>query len=308
MMSMVETLSAGFANFLNKQQAEMVQSWQALGGVGDVFKAYDESLAYGSSQVRLIEGGDVFERAGIALSLVDGDKLPSQATARHPQWQDLPFKVMGLSAVVHPRNPYVPTVHANIRLFIVQGPEDGQMHWWVGGGVDATPYCTTMEACALWHHQLAAFYQQHGMGAFYQAHKQACDQYFYLPHRREPRGIGGVFFDDFQGASMAQTLTWLQALMQHFTHHYGVWVAAQKAHPYDQIARQYQCFRRSRYVEFNLLHDRGTKFGLAFGGRTEAIMMSMPPEVHWHFAVPNACCEAEHALQAILRPRDWVDG
>jgi coproporphyrinogen III oxidase len=297
-----------FATYLKELQHQAAAALAELGGGGseDVFAAHDEVLPYGLSQVRLVEGGSVFERAGIAISLVDGEKLPQSATVRNPHLKDLPFKVAGLSTVLHPRNPHAPTAHANVRLFVVEDPESGQAHWWFGGGMDVTPYLPQEDRSVLWHQQLAAIYEQHGMGDYYAAHKKGCDEYFYLPHRREHRGIGGVFFDDLSQVGMAPMMAWVQALIEHFFQSYGAWVNSAKDLPYDAQARQFQEYRRGRYTEFNLLYDRGTKFGLAFGGRVEAIMMSMPPVAQWHFGVPRGCEAMNAALLAHIKPKDWV--
>ena len=260
----------------------------------------------GRGVTALLEGGEIFERAGVALSIVSGVQLPPAATARSPQLAGRSFRAMGVSVVTHPRNPGVPTSHMNVRFFSAGDT------WWFGGGFDLTPYLPFEEDVILWHQAAAAACRPASPELY--AHARAhCDEYFYLKHRGEARGIGGIFYDDLNDGSAPIALPWEQGfeLMQR--------VAAQYREAYLSIVRQrrqtafgererrYQLYRRGRYVEFNLVFDRGTLFGLQSGGRTDAILMSMPPEVSWSYRSPDAELDARLLpYLTTLRGRDWL--
>jgi coproporphyrinogen III oxidase len=260
----------------------------------------------GHGVTALLEGGEVFERAGVALSIVGGTQMPPAATARNPQLAGRPFRAMGVSVVTHPRNPGVPTSHLNVRFF---GAGDV---WWFGGGFDLTPYLPFEEDVVLWHQAAAAACRPFSPELY--AHARAhCDEYFYLKHRAEARGIGGIFYDDLHDHSAPIALPWqqclelMQSVATHYRDAYVRIVQRRRETPYGERERSYQLYRRGRYVEFNLVFDRGTLFGLQSGGRTDAILMSMPPEVRWSYRSPDP--ELDGRLLpwlTTLRGRDWL--
>jgi coproporphyrinogen III oxidase len=257
---------------------------------------------------RLIENGHVFERGGVGFSHVKGTKLPGSATAHRAHLADRPWEAMGVSLVIHPRNPYVPTVHLNVRFFIAYPTPgcDEPAVWWFGGGMDLTPYYGFEEDAAHFHRTcrdaLAPFGAQ-----YYPAFKTWCDEYFFLKHRNEPRGIGGVFFDDFSELGFERSFALQQAVGDAFLSAYGPIVERRKALAHGERERAFQCYRRGRYVEFNLVFDRGTLFGLQSGGRTESILMSMPPVAHWRYDWHPEQGSAEARLyEVFLKPRQWV--
>jgi coproporphyrinogen III oxidase len=243
----------------------------------------------------IIEDGDVLERAGIGFSLVRGDKMPEAASVRHPEIVGKPFIACGVSLVVHPKNPYVPTTHMNVRGFF------SEHAWWFGGGYDLTPYYPFEADVRAWHRTAKEACDPTGPGV-YAAQKAACDDYFYLPHRKEPRGVGGIFFDDFSG-DFARCFAHLRRVGDSFLAAYRPIVLRRKDTPYGARERAFQLYRRGRYVEFNLVFDRGTKFGLQYGGRIESILLSMPPLATWRY---DWHPEDEARLLEVLRPRDWI--
>ncbi len=248
---------------------------------------------------------EVFEQAGVNFSHVQGDKLPASATGVRPHLAGLPFEAMGVSVVMHPRNPYVPTSHFNVRIFFVNLPE-GKKVWWIGGGFDLTPYYGFEEDAVLWHQQAKQACEILSPEA-YPKFKKACDEYFYLKHRQEARGIGGIFFDDLSDLDFDQALNFLRAVADHYRLAYHTIIMRRKGLIFGERERKFQCYRRGRYVEFNLIYDRGTLFGLQSGGRTESILMSLPPEVHyrydWH---PEALTPEADLYRKFLPPRDWL--
>ncbi|WP_328591918.1 oxygen-dependent coproporphyrinogen oxidase [Maribrevibacterium harenarium] len=260
----------------------------------------------GMGRTRVIAGGSVIEKGGVNFSHVKGDKLPPSATADRPELAGGRFEAMGVSLVIHPNNPYVPTSHANVRLFVVQ--KDGmEPVWWFGGGFDLTPYYGNEADCIQWHQ--TAFEALAPFGeAYYDRFKKWCDDYFHLKHRGEPRGIGGLFFDDFNELSFDESFAMMQAVGNAYMDAYEPIVAARKDTPYGERERDFQLHRRGRYVEFNLVFDRGTHFGLQSGaGRTESILMSMPPEVKWAYGyAPEAGSEEARLLDYYLQDRDWL--
>ncbi|MFT6059813.1 MAG: coproporphyrinogen III oxidase [Lentimonas sp.] len=259
----------------------------------------------GGGRSRVLEGGAVFEKAGINFSDVQGASLPPSATATRPQLAGAPFRAMGISVVCHPLNPHVPTTHMNVRFFYAEPPE-GEPIWWFGGGFDLTPYYGHIEDAVHWHQTARDACAPFG-SELYLKFKDICDTYFFLPHRNEPRGIGGIFFDDFNAGGFEQALAFMQSVGDHFMPAYQPIVAKRKAVLYTERERNFQLYRRGRYVEFNLVHDRGTHFGLQSKGRTESILMSLPPLVRWDYDWHPEPGSAEAALYDVfLKPKDWL--
>jgi coproporphyrinogen III oxidase len=257
--------------------------------------------AGGGGETRILEGGAVFERAGIGFSDVSGDRLPPSASKQRPELEGRHWRALGVSLVVHPRNPYVPTAHCNVRFFIADA--DGlDPAWWFGGGFDLTPFYGFEDDARHWHATA-----RRAAGAAYPFFKKWCDEYFYLPHRHEPRGIGGLFFDDWTVDGFAGAFALAQNVGDHFVPAYLPIVQKRKAMPYGERERQFQLYRRGRYVEFNLVHDRGTLFGLQSGGRTESILISMPPLAAWRYdGWPEPGTPEAELYQKFLIPRDWT--
>ena len=259
----------------------------------------------GGGSTRVLADGAVFEQAGVNFSHVRGEALPASATARRPELAERPFEALGLSLVIHPRNPYVPTSHANLRFFAAETAE-GERTWWFGGGFDLTPYYGFEEDVVHWHHNARAACLPFGE-AVYPRFKRACDDYFYLPHRGEPRGVGGLFFDDYNEGGFEGSFALARSVGDHYLPGYLPLVERRQAHPYGEREREFQLYRRGRYVEFNLVYDRGTLFGLQSGGRTESILMSLPPLVRWQYDWRPQPGSPEAALyERFLVPRDWL--
>lgn len=267
-------------------------------------KPAGEQLA-GQGVTQILEAGAVFERAGVGFSSVSGTQLPATATAKRPELAQRSFNAVGVSLVVHPRNPYAPTAHANLRFFVAEKPDAAPV-WWFGGGFDLTPYYGFDEDCHHWHTQARAACQGFGAGV-YPRYKTWCDEYFYLPHRGECRGIGGLFFDDLNAGGFEDSFGFVQSVGEHFLTAYLPIVEKRCATPYGSREREWQMYRRGRYVEFNLVYDRGTLFGLQSGGRAESILMSMPPQVSWRYNYqPEAGSPEQQLLQRYLQPQDWL--
>ena len=261
----------------------------------------------GGGRTRLLAEGAVFEKAGVAFSHVHGMKLPPSATAHRPELAGQAWEALGVSLVIHPRNPYVPTSHANVRFFI-SGATTPKPTWWFGGGFDLTPYYGFEEDAGHWHRTARAAVAPFGE-ALHPRFKKGCDDYFFLKHRNEPRGIGGLFFDDFNELGFAQSFALLRSVGDHFLPAYRPIVDRRKALSYGDRERQFQLYRRGRYVEFNLVWDRGTLFGLQSGGRTESILMSLPPLVRWDYDWrPEAGSPEARLYDIFLKPRDWAAG
>ena len=260
----------------------------------------------GGGQSRVLNEGAVFEKAGINFSDIKGSSLPDSATAKRPHLAGARFRAMGLSLVTHPRNPHVPTTHMNLRFFYAE-PKDGEPVWWFGGGFDLTPYYGQKEDAIHWHRTARAACQPYGIG-LYPKLKQNCDEYFYLPHRKEPRGIGGIFFDDYNEGGFESSFLFTQSVGDHFLPAYQPIVARLKKSPYTEAERKFQIYRRGRYVEFNLIHDRGTLFGLQSNGRTESILMSLPPLVRWDYNyLPQSGTPEAELHEVFLKPQNWAD-
>ena len=260
----------------------------------------------GGGQSRVLNEGAVFEKAGINFSDIKGSSLPDSATAKRPHLAGARFRAMGLSLVTHPRNPHVPTTHMNLRFFYAE-PKDGEPVWWFGGGFDLTPYYGQKEDAIHWHRTARTACQPYGIELYPQL-KQNCDEYFYLPHRNEPRGIGGIFFDDYNEGGFESSFSFTQSVGDHFLPAYQPIVARRKKSPYTEAERKFQIYRRGRYVEFNLIHDRGTLFGLQSNGRTESILMSLPPLVRWDYNyLPQSGTPEAELHEVFLKPQNWAD-
>ncbi|MDO8542791.1 MAG: oxygen-dependent coproporphyrinogen oxidase [Opitutaceae bacterium] len=270
----------------------------------------------GGGRTRILAEGNVFEKAGVAFSHVRGTTLPASATAHRLELAGRAWEALGVSLVIHPRNPYVPTSHANVRFFCagldspeIKNPESKVQApiWWFGGGFDLTPYYGFEDDCVHWHRTardaLAPFGPE-----LHPRFKRWCDDYFFLKHRNEPRGIGGVFFDDFNTLGFERSFAVMRAVGDGYLPAYRPIVARRKALPYGERERQFQLYRRGRYVEFNLVWDRGTLFGLQSGGRTESILMSLPPLVRWDYSWQPELGSPEARLHDVfLKPRNWAD-
>jgi len=259
----------------------------------------------GGGRTRVIAGGDVIEKGGVNFSHVHGMRLPSSATASRSALANKPFEAMGISLVIHPKNPYAPTVHANFRLFLADACADNPV-WWFGGGFDLTPYYGFNEDCQHWHRTAKAACDPFGE-AVYPRFKSWCDAYFYLQHRKEPRGIGGLFFDDLNEWGFEKTFEFLRSAGDAVVPAYLPILERRKAIAYGDREREFQQYRRGRYVEFNLIYDRGTLFGLQSGGRTESILMSLPPNVVWRYDwKPEADTPEGRLYSHFLVPKDWI--
>ncbi len=258
----------------------------------------------GGGESRVLVGGAVFEQAGVGFSHVFGDQMPPSATKNRPELAGRRFQAMGVSLVLHPENPYVPTTHANVRFFVAENDSDAPV-WWFGGGFDLTPFYPFHEDVVAWHRQAKAACDAFGDDV-YPRFKKWCDDYFFLKHRNETRGVGGLFFDDFNELGFDRSFAFLRSVGDRFLEAYVPIVEARKDHPYGDRERRFQLYRRGRYVEFNLLYDRGTLFGLQSGGRTESILMSLPPKVRWEYNWrPEPGSPEEVLYTDYLKPREW---
>ncbi len=253
----------------------------------------------------LVEEGGLFERGGVNFSHVMGEGLPPSASAHRPELAGRRYEALGVSLVLHPRNPYAPTVHMNIRFFAAFDDQSDPV-WWFGGGMDLTPYYGFEEDAVHFHNTCKAALNPFGEQHF-PRFKKWCDEYFYLKHRQEPRGVGGIFFDDFNSLPFTEAMALWKSVGDHFLPAYVPIVERRNATPYGERERDFQAYRRGRYVEFNLVYDRGTLFGLQSGGRTESILMSMPPIVRWRYDwKPEAGSVEDALLKKFLIGRDWV--
>ncbi|GAB2515557.1 oxygen-dependent coproporphyrinogen oxidase [Microbulbifer agarilyticus] len=259
----------------------------------------------GGGRTRVLENGNVIEKGGVNFSHVHGDKLPPSATAARPELAGRSFEAMGVSLVIHPRNPYAPTSHANVRMFVAQ-KEGADPVWWFGGGFDLTPYYGFEEDVVHWHQTAKDACAPFGED-IYPRFKKWCDEYFYLKHRKEARGVGGLFFDDFSEGGFDNAFAFMQAVGNAYLDAYLPILKQRKDTPYGERERDFQLYRRGRYVEFNLVFDRGTLFGLQSGGRTESILMSLPSEVRWRYDWHPEEGSAEAKLYTDFLPhRDWI--
>jgi coproporphyrinogen III oxidase len=258
----------------------------------------------GGGESRILTDGAIFERAGVSVSHVFGAKMPPSASNQWPEIAGAPYEAMGLSLVFHPRNPYVPTTHCNVR-FLLARPTNGPEVWWFGGGFDLTPYYPYEEDVLHWHRTARDACAPFGSGV-YANYKDWCDRYFFLPHRNETRGVGGLFFDDLNDYGFSRSFELMRSVGDHFLPAYMPILERRKNQPYGERERQFQLYRRGRYVEFNLVYDRGTLFGLQSRGRTESILMSLPPMVRWEYDWRPDPGSPEAKLQEFLRPRDYL--
>lgn len=271
------------------------------------FTSDDDVSANGSlSAPRIMVDGAVVEKAAVNFSHSIGTALPKAATDRRPEFAGCGFQAVSMSLIVHPLNPFAPTTHANFRFFQVdRGTEN--VAWWFGGGYDLTPYYGFESDAQHWHQSAKLACDPFGEEIYPQM-KQRCDDYFFIPHRQEARGIGGVFFDDWNQDGFESSFEMVRRLSNSFIDAYQPILARRKSHPYDDSNRAFQLFRRGRYVEFNLVYDRGTQYGLQSGRRTETVMASMPPQVAWHYKYPIEDNSAESKLYTdFLPPRDWIN-
>jgi coproporphyrinogen III oxidase len=261
--------------------------------------------AGGGGRSRAMRKGKIFEQAGINFSHVFGDELPASATAHRPELAGRKFQALGVSLVIHPINPYVPTTHMNVRFFVAEKENEDPI-WWFGGGFDLTPYYGFEDDAKHWHAIAKSACTEYGEDV-YPRYKKWCDDYFYLKHRQEPRGIGGLFFDDLNEWEFGKCFAFVRSVGDAFLPAYDPIVERRKDIEYGEQQRQFQLYRRGRYVEFNLVYDRGTLFGLQSGGRTESILMSLPPMVRWEYNWQPESGTAEAELyKKYLKPRDWV--
>ena len=294
--------------YLIKLQSQITQTLFEVDGtpfVVDAWKKPEGEMLQGDGITQIVEGGPVFERAGCGFSHVTGPKLPPSATQHRPELAGAPFEAMGVSLVFHPRNPYVPTVHMNIRM-IVAKPEGKDPVSWFGGGMDLTPYYGFEEDAVHFHQTCKDAVAPYG-SELHPRFKKWCDEYFFLKHRNEARGVGGIFYDDFSELGFDKGFAMMQDVGNGLLKAYMPLVMRRKDMPYGEREREFQLYRRGRYVEFNLVWDRGTHFGLQSGGRTESILLSMPALVSWSYNRVDAPESAEAQLAAkFLKPRDWV--
>ena len=298
--------SQSILKYLQGLQSRIIEALELVDGKTFLHDSWNRPEGGGGNSC-MLEGGHVFERAGVGFSHVLGNKLPPAATIAHPEASGRAWEAMGVSLVMHPRNPYVPTVHMNIRFFVAKATSETDADiWWFGGGMDLTPYYGFVEDCEHFHRTnktaLDAFNP-----AYYPAFKKHCDEYFYLKHRKEPRGIGGIFFDDFNELGFDQSFALQRAVGDSFLQAYLPILQRRKDTVYSERERDFQAYRRGRYVEFNLVFDRGTLFGLQSNGRTESILMSMPPIVKWRYDWKPENGSAEAKLYTdFLIDRNWI--
>jgi len=290
--------------YLTGLQARIVSGLEAIDGGS--FRADRWSRPEGGGGLtRIIEEGGVFERAGVGFSRVQGPKLPPSASASRPELAGRSFDAMGVSLVLHPRNPYCPTVHMNVRCFVALKPGEDPV-WWFGGGMDLTPYYGFEEDARHFHATCKTALTPFGE-PLHPRFKKWCDEYFYLKHRKEPRGVGGIFFDDYAEGGFDASFAMMRSVGDHFLTAYLPILEKRKDMAYSERERSFQAYRRGRYVEFNLVWDRGTLFGLQSGGRTESILMSMPPVVRWQYDwTPEAGSPEAGLYTDFLVPKDWA--
>ena len=293
-------------NYLLQLQDNICNELESADGSGRFKEDAWQREAGGGGRTRVLEQGDVFEQAGVNFSHVFGNRLPPSATAARPELEGRDFQALGLSLVIHPHNPYVPTSHANVRFFIANNPnDDTDSVWWFGGGYDLTPYYPILQDVVHWHQTAADACEPFG-GDVYAEYKKCCDEYFYLKHRNETRGVGGLFFDDLNQWGFERSFDFMQAVGNSYLPAYLPIVERRKHNEYGEKQRAFQLYRRGRYVEFNLVYDRGTLFGLQSGGRTESILMSLPPVVNWRYNYHPENGSAESELDNYLKPTDWL--
>jgi coproporphyrinogen III oxidase len=306
--------SQSVREYLLGLQQRIVERLEALDGGRfrhDTWEKPSDAALGGGGLSRIIEGSALLERGGVGFSHVRGQQLPPSASAHRAELAGRGFEAMGVSLVLHPRNPHVPTVHMNVRFFVARaraehGAESAAPVWWFGGGMDLTPYYGSEADARHFHATCRQALAPFG-AAYYPRFKKWCDEYFFLRHRGEARGIGGIFFDDFNELGFEQSFALLRSVGDAFLTAYVPVVERNRAQPFGEREREFQAYRRGRYVEFNLVYDRGTLFGLQSGGRAESILMSLPPSVSWRYDWHPAPGTAEALLYTdFLPPRDWV--
>ncbi|SMF15011.1 coproporphyrinogen oxidase [Alteromonadaceae bacterium Bs31] len=292
--------------YLQGLQNRICDEFTAIDGQGAFVEDNWQRSEGGGGHSRVLADGALIEKGGVNFSHVTGEELPASATAHRPELAGRRFEAMGVSLVIHPHNPYVPTSHANVRFFIAE-KEHAEPVWWFGGGYDLTPYYGNKEDCIHWHKTAKAACEPFGE-TVYPRYKNWCDDYFFLKHRSEPRGVGGLFFDDLNEPGFEQSFAFMKAVGDSYTAAYLPIVERRKDIDYGERERQFQLYRRGRYVEFNLVYDRGTLFGLQTGGRTESILMSLPPLVRWEYCwEPQSGSPEAELYDYYLQPREWLD-
>lgn len=293
-------------DYLQSLQSRIVAELEQLDGKQAFRRDAWQRPAGGGGLSCILSDGEVFEQAGVGFSHVFGKELPPSATKARPDLAGQSFQAVGVSLVIHPKNPYVPTTHANFRYFSAGDPDVGPSAWWFGGGFDLTPYYAFFEDVVHWHKVAKDACDPFGENV-YAGYKKWCDEYFYLQHRDETRGVGGLFFDDVNKEGFEKSFDFLRAVGDSFLPAYTPIVKSRHKHRYGERQREFQLYRRGRYVEFNLIYDRGTIFGLQSGGRTESILMSLPPRVRWEYDwQPEAGSAEEKLYTDYLQPRDWL--
>jgi coproporphyrinogen III oxidase len=297
--------STAVKDYLLSLQAGICRALEEEDGSGSFSVDTWERPEGGGGVSRVMAEGAVFEKAGVGYSHVTGNRLPPSATAHRPELAGKTYEAMGVSLVLHPRNPYVPTSHANVRFFIAGAGTETPI-WWFGGGFDLTPYYGYHEDAVHWHRTARDAVAPFG-AELYRRFKKWCDDYFFLKHRNEPRGVGGLFFDDFNELGFEQSFALMRSVGDHFVPAYRPIVARRKNTAWTEHERNFQLYRRGRYVEFNLVWDRGTLFGLQSGGRTESILMSLPPLVRWDYNWhPEPGSREAELYSVFLKPQDWL--
>ena len=290
--------------YLTSLQDKICAALEVADGSGKFIEDNWQREEGGGGRTRVLTNGTVIEQGGVNFSRVSGDKLPPSATAHRPELAGRTWQACGVSLVIHPKNPFIPTSHANVRFFVAE-KEGEEPVWWFGGGFDLTPFYPFDEDVVHWHQTAKNLCQPFGDNV-YADHKRWCDDYFYLKHRNETRGVGGLFFDDLNEWDFDTCLNYIAAVGEGFIDAYVPIINKRKNIEFTEQQRQFQLYRRGRYVEFNLVFDRGTLFGLQSGGRTESILMSMPPLARWEYNYQPAADSAEAKLPSYLVPRDWV--
>ena len=291
-------------DYLQELQARIVATLERVDGEKTFVADPWQREAGGGGLSRVLVGGGVFEQAGVGFSHVFGDTMPDSATRARPELAGRRFQALGVSLVLHPENPHVPTTHANFRFFLA-GDDTAAPVWWFGGGFDLTPFYPVHEDVVHWHRQARDVCLPFGE-SLYDRYKKWCDDYFYLRHRGETRGVGGLFFDDLNEFGFERSFEFVRAAGDRFLPAYLPIVEARRSMPFGEREREFQLYRRGRYVEFNLLYDRGTLFGLQSNGRTESILMSLPPRVRFEYNWRPERGSPEERLAEYLRPRDWL--
>lgn len=292
--------------YLQSLQTRIIEAVELVDGKSFLQDSWQRPEGGGGNSC-LLEEGNVFERAGVGFSHVLGTKLPPAASVAHPEAAGRPWEAMGVSLVFHPRNPYIPTVHMNVRFFVAKAQNAGEQDiWWFGGGMDLTPYYGFAEDAEHFHRTNKTALDTFD-ASYYPKFKKECDEYFYLKHRKEPRGIGGIFYDDFNELGFERTFDFHRAVGDAFLQAYLPIVQRRKDTPYGERERDFQAYRRGRYVEFNLIYDRGTIFGLQSNGRTESILLSMPPIVKWRYDwKPEAGSPEAKLYTDFLIDKNWL--